>query len=164
MYLLMGLVALLTFDDCRRRPTLTLTPHNNNNKKPTAVDFSSHTISSASTDLNDEEWVDLTLILPMLLESTPPLAFPPLIIAKAKSSSSAKSRKRKEVRAHAHVPFPTSVAEGVQEDRPRHIPQMSTPHGRDGGRTRSGDVKGVIVPASDPGMAEPNDDPDGDDF
>ena len=38
---------------------------------------------------------------------------------------------------------------------------MSTARGRDGGRTQSGGVKGVIAP--DAGPAEP-DDPDGDDF
>ena len=56
------------------------------------------------------------------------------------------------------------MAEGVQEDKLRYIPQMSTALGKDGGSPRSGDVKGVIVPASDPGLAEPDDDPDGDDF
>ena len=50
----------------------------------------------------------------------------------------------------------------MQEERPRRIPQMSTARGRDGGRTQSGGVKGVIAPAGDPGMAEP--DADGDDF
>jgi hypothetical protein len=129
-------------------------PHNT---KLTAVDFS-RTISSDSTDLDDEEWVDPTPIPPTPLETAPP-AFPPPIIAKTKSSSSAKSRKRKEARAH--VPFPSSVQEDVQEDRPRRIPQMSTARGRDGGRTQSGGVKGVIAP--DPGPAE-LDDPDGDDF
>jgi hypothetical protein len=53
------------------------------------------------------------------------------------------------------------VAEGVQEDRPRRVHQISTVRGRDGGRTQSGGVKGVIAP--DPGAAE-SDDPDGDDF
>ena len=146
-------------------PTVTI-PHNNNNNnnnKLAAVDFSSRTISSTLTDLDDEQWVDLTPIPPTPLESTPPTTFPPPIIAKTKSSSSAKSRKRKEPRV-AHVPFPSSGAEGVQEDRPRRIPQMSTARGRDGGRTQSGGVKGVITPASDPGNAEPDDDPDGDDF
>ncbi|KAN0134671.1 hypothetical protein V8E53_007456 [Lactarius tabidus] len=113
-------------------------PHN---MKPTAVDFS-RTISSDSTDLDDEEWVDPTPIPPTPLETAPP-AFPPPIIAKTKSSSSAKSRKRKEARAH--VPFPSSVQEDVQEDRPRRVPQMSTARGRDGGRTQSGGVKGVIA-------------------
>ena len=140
-------------------PTATI-PHN----KPTTVDVSPRTISSASMDLDDEEWVDPTPIPPTPLESALSTAFPSLIIAKTKLSSSAKSRKRKDVRAHAHVPFPSSVAEGTQEDRPRRIPQMSTARGRDGGRTQSGGVKGVIAPASDPGMAEPDDEPDGDDF
>ena len=141
-------------------PTATIL-HNDN--KQTAVDLSSRTISSASTDLDDKEWADLTPILPTLLESATPTAFPPRIIAKTKSSSSAKSRKRKELRV-AHVPFPPSMVEGTQEDRRRRIPQMSTARGRDGGRTQSGGVKGVIAPDPDPGMAEPDDDPDGDDF
>ena len=86
-------------------PSSTATiPHNN---KPTAVDFSSRTISSASMDLNDEEWVDPTPIPPTPLESIPPTAFPPPIIAKTKSSGSTKSRKRKEPRV-AHVLFPLS--------------------------------------------------------
>ena len=145
-------------------PTATI-PHNNKNNKLTAVDFSSRTISSTSTDLDDEEWVDPTPIPPTPLESAPPTAFPPPIIAKTKSTSSAKSRKRKEPRvAHVTVPFPSSVAEGTQEDRPRRIPQRSTARGRDGRRTQSGGVKGVIAPDPDPGMAEPEDDPDGDDF
>ena len=109
-------------------------------------------ISSASTDLDDKEWVDPTPTPPTPLESTLRTALPPPIIAKTESSSSAKSRKRKEPRAH--VPFPTSVAEGAQENRPRRIPQMSTARGRDGGRTQNGVVKGVIAPDSDPGMAK----------
>jgi hypothetical protein len=94
-------------------------PHNT---KLTAVDFSC-TISLDSTDLDDEEWVDPTAIPPMPLKTAPP-AFPPPIIAKTKSSSSVKSHKRKE--ACAHVPFPSSVAEDVQEDRLQCVPQMST--------------------------------------
>lgn len=130
------------------------------------VDFS-RTISADSGDLDDdEEWVDPTPIPPTPLETAPP-AFPdaamlqappppPMMMAKTKSSSSTKSRKRKEARAH--VPFPTSAAE---EERPRRVPQMSTARGRDGGRTQSGGVKGVIAP--EPGPAEA-DDLDGDDF
>ena len=52
----------------------------------------------------------------------------------------------------------------MQEDRPRRIPQMSTACGRDGGRTQSGGAKGVIAPDPDHGMAEPENDPDEDDF
>ena len=63
---------------------------------------------------------------------------------------------------HVHVPFPSSVAEGAQEDRPRRISQMSNTHGSDEGRTQSGDVKGVIAP--DSGLTEPDDEPYGDDF
>ena len=125
-------------------------------RKATAVDFS-RTISSDSADLDDEEWVDPTPIPPTPLETAPP-AFPPPI-AKTRSSSSAKSRKRKEARAH--VPFPSSVAEGAPEDRPRRVPQMSTARGRDGGRTQSGGVKGVIAPEAGPAET---DELDGDDF
>ena len=125
-------------------------------RKATAVNFS-RTISSDSADLDDEEWVDPTPIPATPLETAPPVFPPP--IAKTKSSSSAKSRKRKEARAH--VPFPSSVAEGAPEDRPRRVPQMSTARGRDGGRTQSGGVKGVIAP--EPGPTE-TDDLDGDDF
>jgi cysteine protease ATG4 len=88
-----------------------------------------------------------------------PTRIPTPIIAKTKSSSSTRSsRKRKEARV-ANVLFPSSVTEG--EDRPRRVLQMSTARGRDGGRTQSGGVKGVIAP--DAGPAE-LDDPDGDDF
>ena len=41
---------------------------------------------------------------------------------------------------------------------------MSTARGRDGGKTQSGGVKGVIAPDPDPGIAEPDNDRDGDDF
>ena len=51
-------------------PTATI-PHNNNNKKLTAVDFSSRTISSTSMDLDDEEWVDPTPIQYHLRRSKP---------------------------------------------------------------------------------------------
>ena len=34
----------------------------------------------------------------------------------------------------------------------------------EGRRTQSGGVKCVITPGPDPGMTEPDDDPDGDDF
>ena len=50
------------------------------------------------------------------------------------------------------------MAEGVKEDRPRRIPQVSTARGRDEGRPQSGAVKGVIVPTGDPEMPEPGDD------
>ena len=125
-------------------------------RKPNAVNFS-RTISADSADSNDldddEEWVDPTPIPPTPLETVPPAFPPPPVIAKTKSSSSAKSRKRKEARAP--VPFPSSATEGGPEDRPRRVPQMSTARGRDGGRTQSGGVKGVIAP--DPGPAEPDD-------
>ena len=73
------------------------------NSNPTAVDFLSPTILSASTDLDDEEWVDPTPIPPTPLESAPPTAFPPPIIAKTESLS-AKSRKGKEPRVARTVP------------------------------------------------------------
>lgn len=133
-------------------------------RKPNAVSFA-RTISADSGDLDDEEWVDPTPIPATPLETMPP-AFPnaalmPPMMTKAKSSSSGKSRKRKEARAPVPVPFPSSTSEGGAEDRPRRVPRMSTARGRDGGRTQSGGVKGVIAP--DPGPAEP-DDPDVDDF
>jgi len=143
-------------------------------RKPHAVSFT-RAPSADDGDLDDEEWVDPTPIPATPLEPTPPMfpdvsavpAAPPMM-AKAKSSSSTKSRKRKEARAA--VPFPSSQSEGT-DDRPRRVPQMSTTRGRDGGRTQSGGVKGVIEPEHglelelepEPGPAEP-DDPDGDDF
>ncbi|KAN0133892.1 Peptidase family C54 domain containing protein [Lactarius tabidus] len=126
------------------------------NSKPIAVDFT-RTISPDSVDLDDEEWVDPTPIPATSLEPAPP-AFPPPIV-KTKSPSSAKSQKPKE--ASVYAPFPSNVTQGAQEDRPRRVPQMSTSRGRNGGRTQSGGVKGVIAP--DFGPAEP-DDPNGDDF
>ena len=143
-------------------------------RKVHAVSFS-RTTSADDGDLDDEEWVDPTPIPATPLDATPPL-FPSTtsssvgssapMMAKTKSSSSTKSRKRKEARAP--VPFPSSQAEGA-DDRPRRVPQMSTARGRDGGRTQSGGVKGVIAlepeagPEPDPEPADP-DDPDGDDF
>ena len=50
------------------------------------------------------------------------------------------SRKGKEPRV-AHVSFPSSVAEGVQDDRPQRIPQMSTTRRRDGGGRRAGALR-----------------------
>lgn len=131
----------------------------------------------------------------------------PPMMAKSKSSSSTKSRKRKEARALAaaaaaaatvHVPFPSSnqTSESTDSDHnrerererehhsrdrsSRREPQMSMARGRDGGRTQSGGVKGVIAPLEpgpemetelEPGPpgplppAEPDDlDADADDF
>jgi cysteine protease ATG4 len=86
-----------------------------------------------------------------------------MMMAKTKSSSgnTGKSRKhRKEARAPALSPsvsvlFPSSssnpeqgVATGTaggDDDRSGRIPQMSTARARDGGRTQSGGVKGVIA-------------------
>ena len=143
-------------------PSATAAPTTNpiSHKTTTAVVGFSRMISTDSVDLDDddEEWVDPTPIPATPLEPVPTV-FPPPIIAKTKSSSSAKSsRKRKEARA-ANVPFPSSVTEG-EDCPPRSVPQMSTARGRDGGRTQSGGVKGVIAP--DAGPAE-LDDP-GDDF
>jgi cysteine protease ATG4 len=142
-------------------------------RKANAVSFS-RTVSADDGDLDDEEWVDPTPIPATPLDAAPPPlpnpATPPPMMAKAKSSSSAKSRKRKEARAP--VPFPSSAAEGT-DDRPRRVPQMSTARGRDGGRTQSGGVKGVIAPEPglehepepEPGPAEPDEpDADADDF
>ena len=146
-------------------------------RKVHAVSFS-RTTSADDGDLDDEEWVDPTPIPATPLDATPP-PFPSTtasnvgasapMMAKTKSSSSTKSRKRKEARAP--VPFPSSQAEGTDDRSPRRVPQMSTARGRDGGRTQSGGVKGVIAPEPeagpepepDPGPADP-DDPDGDDF
>ena len=79
-------------------PTATI-PRNNN--KPTAVDFSSRTISSASTDLDDEEWVNPMPIPPTPLEPDLPIVFILPIITKTKSPDSAKSRsERSHVRMY----------------------------------------------------------------
>lgn len=158
----------------------TVTPQ----RKAHAVSFS-RTTSASDGDLDDEEWVDPTPIPATPLDATPPtfpitggrgdaVAVPmPPMMAKAKSSGSTKSRKRKEARAP--VPFPSSSQAEGADDRPRRLPQMSTARGRDGGRTQSGGVKGVIAPEPepepgsgpgpepDPGPAD-LDDLDGDDF
>ena len=154
-------------------PTISTTTTATSPRKVHAVSFS-RTTSADDGDLDDEEWVDPTPIPATPLDATPPI-FPstpgaagganaavplPMMMAKAKSSSSTKNRKRKEARAP--VPFPSSQAEGT-DDRPRRVPQMSTARGRDGGRTQSGGVKGVIAPEPELGPADP-DDPDGDDF
>ena len=54
------------------------------------------------------------------------------------------SRKGKELRVE-HVSFPSSVAEGVQEDRPQLIPQMSTTRRRDGGGRRAGALRVLLL-------------------
>jgi len=78
---------------------------------------------------------------------------------KTKLSNIMKSRKRKE--APAPAPFPLSG--GGADDRPRRVPQVSTAHRRDGGRTQSGGVHGVIAleagpePEPDRGPADPDD-------
>jgi len=41
-----------------------------------------------------------------------------------------------------HFPFPSS---SYKEDEGRRVPQMSTTRGRDGGRTQSGGVKGILT-------------------
>ncbi|KAH9991015.1 hypothetical protein BJV77DRAFT_560490 [Russula vinacea] len=86
---------------------------------------------------------------------------PMMAKTKSSSSNSGKSRKhRKEARApaispSASVPFPSSSPsreQGVVAGTPAdvddglsgRIPQMSTARARDGGRTQSGGVKGVI--------------------
>ena len=151
----------------------------------------------------DEEWIDPTSAPATPLDATPPskalfqsgAASAPVapMMAKTKSSSSnsGKSRKhRKEARApaispSASVPVPSSSPsreQGVVAGTPAEgddglsgrIPQMSTARARDGGRTQSGGVKGVISlepgpePEPEPGpeleLVEPETDPDGDDF
>jgi cysteine protease ATG4 len=167
-------------------------------RKAHAVSFAR--TPSASTDggegnLDDEEWVDPTPIPATPLDATPPALIPvpapPMAKTKSSSSNSAKSRKkhRKEARAPAlspsvSVPFPSSSprqnqgvtaaegAQGAEEDTSRRIPQMSMARGRDGGRTQSGGVKGVIEldpgpdpepePGPEPELVEL--DPDADDF
>jgi cysteine protease ATG4 len=134
-------------------------------RKSHAVSFT-RTTSADDGDVDDEEWVDPTPIPATPLDSSPPpfpsgAAVPPMMV-KAKSSSSTKSRKRKEARAP--VPFPSSQATEGADDRPRRVPQMSTARGRDGGRTQSGGVKGVIAPEPGPEPEPEPDDPDADDF
>lgn len=119
--------------------------------------------------------------------SVPP---PPVMVkTKSSSSNSGKSRKhRKEARAPAllapsvSVPFPSSspppsrqnqdgVAAGGTgaagaggdddgSDPSRRIPQMSTARARDGGRTQSGGVKGVITPLEQPGRGPERPEPE----
>ncbi len=108
---------------------------------------------------------------------------PAMAKSKSSSSTSGKSRKhRKEARApllspSVSIPFPSSspppsstliqtasatTAGGDYdgEDQSRRIPQMSTARARDGGRTQSGGVKGVIAPFEQPGPGpEPEPEP-----
>ena len=173
-------------------------------RKTHAVSFTrAASASTDGGDLDDEEWVDPTSVPATPLDATPPskalfqrgAASAPVapMMAKTKSSSSnsGKSRKhRKEARApaispSASVPFPSSSPsreQGVVAGTPAdgddglsgRIPQMSTARARDGGRTQSGGVKGVISlepgpePEPEPGpeleLVEPETDPDGDDF
>ncbi len=115
----------------------------------------------------------------------------PTGIAKTKSSSSngGKSRKHRKEAGRASpsvsVPFPTSSPPSTPpssqtaggkgaavvggpggddgEDLSRRIPQMSTARARDGGRTQSGGVKGVIAPfepGAGPGPERPEPEPE----
>ena len=77
----------------------------------------------------------------------------------------AKSRKRKEPRAYLCVLFPRSGRRaGGQATTHPADEHCATARGTDGERTQSDDVKIVFALVGDPGLAEPDDDPDGNDF
>jgi cysteine protease ATG4 len=156
-------------------PTVSGTSVTTAPRKAQAVSFT-RAASADDGDLDDEDWVDPTPIPATPLEPTlspfsdsSVVPVPAPMMSKTKSSSSTQSRKRKEARTVVAVPFPSSQASGADDRPARRVPQMSTARGRDGGRTQSGGVKGVISPEPehgaepDPGPVEP-DDPDGDDF
>lgn len=52
-------------------------------------------------------------------------------------------KKGKKKKSSVPVPFP-SASEDVEEERERRVPQMSDRRGRDGGRTQSGGVRGIL--------------------
>ena len=58
---------------------------------------------------------------------------------------------------------PGAAGAGADEegsDPSRRIPQMSTARARDGGRTQSGGVKGVIAPLEQPGQGPERPEPE----
>ncbi|VDC03274.1 unnamed protein product [Peniophora sp. CBMAI 1063] len=57
-----------------------------------------------------------------------------------KEKEKSKGKKKKSA---VPVPFP-SASEDVEEERERRVPQMSDRRGRDGGRTQSGGVRGIL--------------------
>lgn len=88
--------------------------HSTKKKRETSLSGRFITISSGSTDLNDgaEKRVDPTPILPA----------PPII-------QILERREKQEADTYA-CSVPSSVAEGMQEDWPRRVPQMTTARGR----------------------------------
>ncbi|KAN0134709.1 hypothetical protein V8E53_007494 [Lactarius tabidus] len=95
-------------------------------RKATALDLS-RAISADLADLDDEEWVGPTHTN---------------CAARAQTARHHRQSRRPRLvyaRRGTHVPFLSGGAEGMPEDRPRRVPQMSTV--RDGGRKQSGVVK-----------------------
>ncbi|KAI0259535.1 hypothetical protein BC834DRAFT_943164 [Gloeopeniophorella convolvens] len=133
--------------------------------KVNTIDFTRTPSSGDDGDLDDEEWVDPTPTpaTPLDSASAPFPIAPPL-----KTAASAGGRRRTDGQAtRAPVPFPSSAAVEAAEERPRRVPQMSTARARDGGRTQSGGVRGVIAPdpEPEPGLsAEPLSPDDADDL
>ena len=77
----------------------------------------------------------------------------------------AESKKRKEPRAYSCVLFPRGGRRaGEQATTHPADEHCATARGTDGERTQSDDVKIVFALVGDPGLAEPDDDPDGNDF
>ena len=135
--------------------------------KAHAVSFArtpSASIDGGDGDLDDEEWIDPTPIPATPLYATSPASIPrsaaPRVPALLPSVS---------------VPFPSFRSQGAatvasaagvdDNDGAPRILQMNMARGRDGGRTQSGGVKGVI--GLDPGPErelELDTNPDYDDF
>ncbi|TFY74660.1 hypothetical protein EWM64_g9352 [Hericium alpestre] len=94
---------------------------------------------------DDEEWVDPALPTPV---SQPQPSEGSTGNGKAprrskKGAADVPLVKTPTPGAQQHFPFPSSQAEGPEEKK--RVPQMSNARARDGGRTQSGGVKGVVT-------------------
>ena len=126
-------------------------------------------------DEDDEEWADPPEFssphLP-LAEPPAPVPAPPAAVKQARSTSSAASkgtsgsgktaRKKKGASSapktprveQVQYPFPAGDPEDEDEELPpppqgKRVPQMRTAKARDGGRTQSGGIKGVLMDDAD---------------
>ncbi|KAA1476293.1 hypothetical protein DENSPDRAFT_784808 [Dentipellis sp. KUC8613] len=96
-------------------------------------------------DVGDEEDDDGEWVEPAL----------PTPVSDPQASGGAKARKSRKGRGGPDVPivktpqpqqhFPFPSSQGESEERAKRVPQMSTARARDGGRTQSGGVKGVMT-------------------
>ncbi|KAI0320566.1 hypothetical protein OF83DRAFT_1258250 [Amylostereum chailletii] len=123
-------------------------------------------VRESSMDADDEDWVDPSVPTPRET-SAPPMAKSASNQSSASEDGGKKKRKKREKSAkeaggvpvvkapsppppqqqqqQQHFPFPTSTADGAGPEDKRRVPQMSNTRARDGGRTQSGGVKGILT-------------------